>query len=477
MKNFFRPLLILMAFLFMLPFAEAQSGSDIHYLKGTWVGKLKIQAVSLTFVINFAFDSKDSLLVTIDSPDQGARDIPTSEVTFKGDSIIIVSKVVRGKYRARINREEMRMEGNWMQSSFSLPLALSHQEGKYQVLRPQEPKPPFPYHDEDVTFENLKAGINLAGTLTIPEGTGPFPAVVLITGSGPQNRDEEIFQHKPFLLLADWLTRHGVVVLRYDDRGIAASQGDFSKATTFDFTSDAQAALNYLRSRKEVDTAKTGLIGHSEGGIISSILAAEDPSVKFIVMLAGTGLSGDKILLMQSALILKASGASDEDVAEAGKTNSKIYSVLKKEKDDAKAKKKIIDILKASNERTHKRNTDVALQTEQELESKTVALMTPWFRTFITLDPSKYLEKVHCPVLALDGNLDLQVPAKENLAAIEKALIFAGNSHFETFEFPNLNHLFQTAKTGLPDEYDKIEETIAPVVLEKISGWINGNLK
>jgi hypothetical protein len=193
-------------------------------------------------------------------------------------------------------------------------------------------------------------------------------------------------------------------------------------------------------------------------------------------MMAGTGMDGEKILLKQNALILKVSGASDTVIAEIEKLNTRIYSVLKKEKDESKAKSKIKKILKSSNEQEHKKD-GTPLLTDQELDAKTATIVTPWLRTFIVLDPSKYLMKVHCPVLALDGELDLQVPGKENLDAIEKALILAGNSHYEIVLFPKLNHLFQTATTGSPDEYGKIEETIAPVVLEKISDWIKESLK
>jgi fermentation-respiration switch protein FrsA (DUF1100 family) len=457
-------------FLFTLffPFSLAGFSQDsvrYAYLQGSWVGKLKVQAIELTLVINFRFNGKDSLIVTLDSPDQGARDLPTSKVMIREDSIIVESSTLRAIYAAKISDDRKTLDGIWRQNLYSLPLVLEHQKEKYTVNRPQEPKPPYPYREENVIFTNPSSHFSIGATVTIPEGKGSFPAVVLITGSGAQNRNEEIFQHKPFLVLADYLTRHGIEVLRYDDRGVGLSGGNFLKATTLDFSTDAEAAFQYLKRRPEVDSTRTGLVGHSEGGIIASIVASQDPSVAFIVLMAGTGVPGEKILLEQSELISRKSGVPEKEIALDHKLNEKVYSILKKIRDDEKAKEKIGKLLKKNNPKL----------TEQELNLQLASLTSPWFRTFLTLNPFDYLLKVKCPVLALDGELDLQVPPKENLEAIERALIMGGNPHYETVLFPKLNHLFQTATTGLPDEYGKIEETLAPEVIEKIADWVSKN--
>jgi fermentation-respiration switch protein FrsA (DUF1100 family) len=353
----------------------------------------------------------------------------------------------------------------------SFPLILTG-HGKRTILnRPQEPKPPFPYLSEEVIFPGHEAGVELAGTLTMPEATGPFPAVILITGSGPQNRDEELLGHKPFLVLADYLTRQGIAVLRYDDRGTAKSTGEFKTATSLDFATDASAALDYLKDRGEIDSTRIGFIGHSEGGLIAPMVASVRPDVAFIILMAGPGITGEQILLLQSELILKAEGTDEQTIRESDKTNREIYSVLKKNSDNAKAGQKIRAVLTGYNKK-HSKDENHPEISEAEINNQVETLTSPWFRTFLTLDPEDYLSKVICPLLAINGSLDLQVPPRENLQGIEKALIFGGNSNYMLEELPGLNHLFQTATTGSPTEYGKIDETISPVVLELMRKWI-----
>ena len=341
--------------------------------------------------------------------------------------------------------------------------------------RPQEPKPPFPYRSEEVTFKNNAAGIVLAGTLTLPEKDGRYPVAVLITGSGPQNRDEALMGHKPFLVLADWLTRQGIAVLRYDDRGVAKSGGDINPATTFDFATDAEAALEFLKNRKEIDSTKIGFIGHSEGGIIAPIIASRRHDVAFVVLMAGPGITGEQILLLQPALISKAEGQDEKSINANNKLSRDIYSVLKKNHDNAIAEKKLRRLI-ADSDKKNARDTSYHRLSEQEIKGQIKSLTSPWFRCFLTLNPEEFLSKVTCPLLAIAGSLDLQVPPEEDLHAIEKAMIFAGNSHYRVEEFPGLNHLFQHATTGSPAEYPKIEETISPEVLDMIGKWILANI-
>jgi hypothetical protein len=305
----------------------------------------------------------------------------------------------------------------------------------------------------------------------MPEKGGPFTAVILITGSGPQNRDEELMGHKPFLVLADWLTRKGFAVLRCDDRGVGKSTGTFATATTLDFADDVSAAIDFLKTQKEIDTTKIGLAGHSEGGLVAPIVASERKDVAFIILLAGPGLTGERILLMQSAIINKKAGLTEKELTSDNLLRTKIYNTIKKNSDNEKAMVKV----KALFQSAKKKNPDE--KGLSQLDDNQVGIFikqctTPWFRKFLILDPVNYLSKVHCPLLALNGSLDVQVPAKENLEAIEKALIFGGNSHYTVEEIEGANHLFQHAKTGNVDEYGKIEETMSPEVLEKISSWI-----
>jgi len=333
------------------------------------------------------------------------------------------------------------------------------------------PKPPFPYREEEVAYDSKTPGVRIAGTLTLPPGPGPFPAVLLITGSGAQDRDESLLGHKPFLVLADDLTRRGIAVLRVDDRGTAKSTGNFAAATTFDFADDAQAGYEYLRTRKEIAPAKIGLVGHSEGGLIAPIVAARTPEVAFIVLLAGPGLPGGDILAAQQALILRASGVSEAKIKEESAAITRMIAVVRETPDlkaaGAKIKAVRDEIAAALPEAERK-----ALAESDPNGASLARLTTPWFRTFLLHDPRPTLAGVRCPVLAVNGELDLQVPCKDNLDAIAQALATGGNPRLTVRPMPGLNHLFQTCKTGAPSEYASIEETIAPAALKVIGDWI-----
>jgi hypothetical protein len=328
--------------------------------------------------------------------------------------------------------------------------------------RPQTPKKPYPYRAEDVVFHDAGAHVRLAGTLTLPRGHGPFPAVVLVAGSGPDDRNESIFGHQPFLILADYLTRHGLAVLRYDKRGVGASTGDYAKATTLDFADDAEAAAVWLRSRPEIDARRIGLVGHSEGGLIAPIVATHDPNVAFIVLMAGPGVDGVDLQLEQARLSTKAYGMSDAAAADYVEALRLIFGVVRANKDPAVAAAKLKTAIEPLAQ-PHSRQASI-------LEGQASIANSPWSRFFFDYDPAPTLAEVRCPVLALIGSKDLQVPPDQNLPPIRVAL--AHNLDAEVEELPDLNHFFQPAKTGSPDEYIKIEETIAPLALETITGWI-----
>lgn len=440
-------------------------------ITGTWNGTLKTHGIELRLV--FHIDKSDGVYTgTLDSPDQGAKGIPVSSITFENDSIKLDIKTIYGKYSGKVISEN-KITGNFSQMGVTIPLDLIKgivEEKK--LARPQEPKPPFPYYSEEVKFLNKTDGNTLAGTLTLPSKQGKFPVVILISGSGPQNRDEELMGHKPFLVIADYLTRNGIGVLRYDDRGTAQSTGDFKTATTFDFSKDAEAAINFLLTRDEVDKKKIGLMGHSEGGIIAPMVAARNKNVGFIVLLAGTGVRGDKLLLMQSEAIGRASGMSQAALDEAKKINSAAYELVL-ETDDAE---KLKTDLTRYFEKTMTAKPEIkALSEEQktaQITAMTEQFTSPWMQYFILYNPVPALEKIKIPILALNGSKDLQVPAKENLSAIKTALQKAGNKRFKTVELPDLNHLFQECKTGSPAEYAQIEQTFSPKVLDEILKWI-----
>lgn len=343
---------------------------------------------------------------------------------------------------------------------------------KEVVRRPQEPTKPYPYYSEDITFQNTEANILLSGTLTLPKKDGIFPVVILITGSGPQNRDEEILGHKPFLVISDHLTKNGIGVLRYDDRGVGQSEGDFGTATSADFATDVESAIAYLKTRREIDKKKIGLVGHSEGGLIAPLVASRSKEVGFIVLLAGPGIRGDKLLLLQQELIARANGISETDIRRSIDNNSRLFEMLVESDDNQKLK---TDLTNSINEML-KNDAITAIpngMTQEELVSQQVnQLSSPWMQYFMKYDPATTLEKVRCPVLAVNGAKDLQVPSKENLTAIKDALARGGNKNVTIKEFPGLNHLFQESKTGSPNEYAEIEQTFSPMALGEITKWI-----
>jgi pimeloyl-ACP methyl ester carboxylesterase len=438
--------------------AKAAKPAD---LAGDWLGTLAIGAMNLRIVFHIK-SADDGLHATLDSPDQSAYGLPVSSVQLKEGAVKLESEKVRGVFEGTISSDLSTLTGTWTQGAGSLPLSLKRVKDAALLQRqprPQEPSKPYPYRAEDVAYDNKTAGNRLAATLTLPNGKGPFPAVVLITGSGPQDRDETVFNHKPFMVLADYLTRRGLAVLRADDRGTGESTGDFTTATTADFATDTEAGIAYLKSRGEINPRQIGLIGHSEGGIIAPMVAARNHDVAFIVMMAGSGVPGDQILVAQSTLLAEAAGKSHEVALKTGEREREILDLLKQNQDDAALQKSLREKLSAE-------------MRDAQVGAAVTQLMSPWFRYFVNYDPAPALRKVTCPVLALNGEKDLQVPPKQNLPAIRKALENGGNKNFEADELPGLNHLFQTAKTGSLDEYATIDETIAPAALAKIAAWI-----
>lgn len=429
-------------------------------IDGDWLGTLDLGAAKLRLVLHIV-NMEDGLSATADSPDQSATGMPVSSITRTGDALKFEMKVVGASFEGTIAKDRLLIEGSFSQGGQKFPLILKPVKGPVAAIerkRPQNPVKPYPYREEEVAYRNETAGIQLAATLTLPPGKGPFPAVVLITGSGPQDRDESLLGHKPFLVLADHLTRKGIAVLRADDRGIGKSQGDFAKATSADFATDAEAGLAYLKTRTEIDARKLGLIGHSEGGMIAPMVAARNSLVAFIVIMAGTGVSGAELLPAQVAAIAEASGESHEKALALGENNREVLTMFKQGASDEALIKKMAQLMPAAS--------------EEQQKAQLKPLQTPWFRFFLAYDPAISLRQVKCPVLAINGEKDMQVLPAQNLPAIRKALTEAGNTHFEVEQLAGLNHLFQTAKTGAPAEYGEIEETIAPVALNRISGWI-----
>jgi len=432
--------------------------------EGVWQAALEANGLRLRFQLHVTHDDKKQLVAALDSPDQGISGMPAVKVSQKLTLFHFEIPVVDSVYEGTINPTKSMINGIWTQAGITRNLKFERSDQLLELVRPQNPARPYPYREEQVTFANPKAQVSLAGTLTVPPGSGPFPAAILIAGSGPQDRDETVAGHRPFLVLADYLTRKGIAVLRYDKRGIGKSTGSFDQATSEDFASDAAAALAYLKSQKEIDSRRIGLIGHSEGGIIAPMIASRSSGVAWVVLLAAPGLKGEDVMLLQSELILKTAGFDDDRIAKARDFSRQSYALARKETDPAAFEAKLSDLVDSTGMSTTLPPTTLKPQARM--------MTSPWFRYFLDYDPVPALKKTECPVLALNGGKDLQMAPKENLAQIQKALQEGDNKDFQTKELPGLNHLFQHAPTGSPTEYGGIEETMALEALNAISDWV-----
>lgn len=441
----------------LLTFLTTQTA--MSQIEGYWKGEIDLGVQKLETAFDIKADGS-CYSATFDVPAQGAFDIPVDETTFQDGHLELKMNALNATYSGVL--KESTIEGEFTQHGMTFTLNLAKAEKKEQKkTRPQDPLPPFNYHIEEVTFVNEKEGNTLVGTLTIPQGEGPFPAMVLVSGSGQQNRDEELMNHRPFWVIADYCALHGIAVLRYDDRGIGGSKGEVENATTMDFSYDAEAAFDYLRNRKEINATKVGILGHSEGGVINFMVAARRPEVAFLVSLAGPSVNGIEVLKEQQKAILKASGMSEEAVQFNSITNAQMF-----------------DIIEASNSREEAdsllRNLLKGWGYNEELTEQTVGQMaSPWMYYFLKYDPTEAVIKTKCPALLLNGSKDLQVIASQNLPGYEKIIAEHGKTNFILHEMPDLNHLFQHCDTGSPNEYFEIEETISPEVLEMIVGFVN----
>lgn len=435
-------------------------------ISGAWYTSLELQGTKLPLVLHIT-KTGNGLSSTFDSPAQGAKGISIEKTTLSGSAFSFSAPNLNMNFDGKFSGDKI--DGTFKQNGMTFPMIFTKNEAATTVNRPQTPVEPYPYHSEDFVFKNETEGNHLAGTLFTPKNYDPAKTktLVMITGSGAQNRDEELFGHKPFLVIADYFARNGIATLRMDDRGIGGSDKGKTGATSQDFAGDISSAVNFLAKK---GFKNIGLLGHSEGGMIAPMVANINRNVKFMVLLAGPGELITDLMIQQTNMQAKLSGATDEQIKANEKSSRNIYAFLNN--------------YQGRNLQTDLENfmiqelTNNLQQNISEEEAKKIAaqqskmLASPWFQYFIKFNPDHYLSSVKIPVLALNGSLDMQVSAKENLSGIQKSLTKAGNRNFEVMELPGLNHLFQTAKTGSATEYGQIEETIAPQVLNKMRDWI-----
>jgi pimeloyl-ACP methyl ester carboxylesterase len=436
-------------------------------LAGDWSGALKVGGADIHLMIHVK-GAGGGFTATLDSPDQGMTGIPIAAVTQTGDAVVFDVGVAHARYTARLSADGQTLAGEWTQSGASLPLTLAHGVALAAPKRPQTPVKPYPYREVEAALDNRVGHAHLTGTLTLPNGPGPFPAVLLITGSGQQDRDETVFDHHPFLIWADYLTRRGIAVLRIDDRQRGGSTGDVEHATTADFATDVEAEVAYLRTRADIDKRRIGLMGHSEGGMIAPMVAAKDPGIAFIVMLAGPGETGEALLLSQNRAINAAAGAPPAVIDTRVATSRALFDAVKDAPDQATADARLAAAWQALLKRQ-----GAPEATPMPPEVRAAAL--PWVRYFVSYDPIPTLARVHCPVLAINGSKDLQVPPEENLSGIRAGL--RSNPDVTVVELPGLNHLLQTADTGQVSEYGAIEETVSPLALKTVGDWMVAHVR
>ncbi|HEX8563074.1 MAG TPA: alpha/beta hydrolase [Flavobacterium sp.] len=450
----------------ILSFFLSTLGASAQDITGDWYGTLEVPGTKLRVVLHIQQDAS-GYSATMDSPDQGATGVPITTTRFISPMLTLEVPEAQIKYTGTY--QDQTIEGTFVQGTASLKLDLTRQEIK--LNRPQQPKPPFPYVAEEVSFTNLKENFNLAGTLTLPDKTGKHPVVILISGSGQQDRDGELLGHKMFLVLADHLTRNGIAVLRYDDRGAGKSGGNPQMSTSADFADDAAAAIEFLKTHKNINTQKMGLIGHSEGGIIAPMLASSRNDVAFVVLMAAPGVTGDKLLLLQNELVGKAFEMPEADLSKIRGFNTTFYNLIRNITDDNQLKHQLTtEMLKVMQKNPDRLPPGTTI--EQAAETQVSQLMLPWTKFFIRYDPAVALQNTKCPVMAINGSTDVQVASKQNLPAIAEALRSGGNENVTIQEFPGVNHLFQESATGSPADYKDIEQTISPLVLSEITNWI-----
>lgn len=437
---------------------------------GSWEGELKVAATSLRIWLHIQEDNT-GLKASMDSPDQGAMDLPVGKISAEGEILTIELPDLRASFKGSLKNDSL-LSGTWSQGLSSLPLLFHKSAKKLEILRPQTPQEPFPYTSEEVEFYSADGKLKFSGTLTKPIGSVNVPALILVSGSGPQDRDCQIMGHKPFWVLADFFSRNGIAVLRYDERGVGKSQGNFQSATSFDFTKDAYAAVDFLKSVEGITQSMVGMIGHSEGGAIVPMVAASRDDLAFAILLAGPASTGKEILLQQTEEILRLEGSDPKEIKATLATNLTLYDISGSDLDFQSARNEILKLYQKRSWYMSKKQRARKGLDENSANQVATTVLSDWFRAFVKYDPSIVLKKLNLPVLALFGSKDCQVLPNPNADRMKEYLTAGGNKKVEVIVVEGVNHLFQNAETGKISEYGQIEETFAPEVMNLMLGFI-----
>ncbi|HKF24888.1 MAG TPA: alpha/beta hydrolase, partial [Candidatus Acidoferrum sp.] len=441
--------------------SRAAAANAVSQLEGTWQGAIEVTNMRMRLQMHVSHDEQGKLLASVDSLDQGIYGIPAAEVAETNGQLTFEIPAFQAEYRGTLSASKNELAGEWAQNDTEEQLDFRRSDQPLDLRRPQNPVKPYPYAAEEVSFPSGGGKETLKGTLTIPPGAGPFAAALLVGGSGPSDRDGTIAGHKPFLVLADLLTRKGIAVLRYDKRGAGEAAGG---ATLADFASDALAALAYLKARKEVDRKRVGIVGNSEGGILAAEVALRSEDLDWLVLLATPATTGETTLLRQSELVARTGGLPEEQIARSQQFDRLAYAAVREEKSAARLRERLNSLVEKSGLS--------ASMPPAALDAQIRLMTAPWFREYLDLNPAPVFEKIRCPVLALNGDRDLQVDADETVPLLRQAYEKSGNKDFTVLEIQGVNHLFQRAQSGSPALYGAIEETMAPEVQNAISGWV-----
>lgn len=468
MRYFFNIGLILI-FIFSDYSLNAQNNQERFI--GQWEGKLEVSGISLRIWIHIDADENGILKASMDSPDQGAMNLPVGKISAEGETLSLEMPDLRASFNGTLENDTI-IIGTWKQGLSSLPLSLQKSSLKLELNRPQTPREPFPYTVSEVEFYSVDRKILFSGTLTKPIGSVNVPAVVLVSGSGPQDRDCSIMGHKPFWVIADFLSRNGIAVLRYDERGVGKSHGNFQSATSFDFAKDAFAAVDFLKSVEGITPSMVGMIGHSEGGAVVPLVSASRDDLAFAILLAGPASTGKEILIQQTEAILLLEGVSAKEIKSILDLNTRLYDIAGSNLSFQSAREEILSLYRSKSRFMSKKTKKKKNLDENSANQVATTILSDWFRAFVKYDPSIVLKTLDLPVLALYGSKDCQVLPVPNANLMKDFLTSDGNKKVEVITLDGMNHLFQKAETGKISEYSQIVETISPEVLNVMLGFI-----